>query len=157
MAKPSDTTAPLPIPAPSSSPQKKRSASSPLSNSLEEQRDFVLPLAVGSATTTIKQVVLPSRKRVVTGTTAAALPSMPAVSVSVSSSTARDVAPSLTVTAISEQSGTADVADGSSSNSVKKWGSIEQLQAAQSGFGTEMGKDSQWSMVERGTYVRNVQ
>ena len=153
MAKPPDTTAPLPIPSPSSSPQKKRSASSPLSNSLEEQRDSVLPLAVGGAattTSTMKQVVLPSRKRVVAGTTAAALPSMPAVSVS--SSTARDVAPSLTVTAISEQSGTAEVADGSGSNSVKKWGSIEQLQAAQSGFGSEMGKDSQWSMVERGTY-----
>ena len=42
---------------------------------------------------------------------------------------------------ISEQS------SGDDSN-MKKWGSIEQLQ--ESGFTNEMGKDPQWSLVERG-------
>ena len=51
---------------------------------------------------------------------------------------------------ISEQA----ASDGS--GSVKKWGSIEQLQGvqeSQSGFTNEKRKDSQWSMVERGMVV----
>ena len=138
MAKPPDATAPLPIPSSSSSPQKKLSASSPLSTSLEEQRDLVLPLAIGAA---MMKQALPSRKKIVAGTVALPIPTVS------SSTTTRDIAPALTMTAISEQAGAGDGSSGG--NIVKKWGSIEQLQ--ESGFPNEMGKDSQWSMVERGT------
>ena len=52
-------------------------------------------------------------------------------------------APSLTVTTINEQRESAD--DGN--NNMNKWGSIELLQDS---VANEMGKDSQWTMVERG-------
>ena len=56
------------------------------------------------------------------------------VTISLPSATRKQSFPS-----INEQSAIGD--------NVKKWGSIEQLQ--ESGF-NELGKDSQWSMVERG-------
>ena len=53
---------------------------------------------------------------------------------------------------ISEQATTTDDSGGSGDGgNMKMWGSIEQLQATESGFPpSEMGKDSQRSMVERG-------
>ena len=124
MAKPSaDGSSPIPIPSSLSTSTKKsqKKLSASLLLSSSQEEQTSTPLSPSSIIPTVP-LVLPS-----TGVRKQSFPS------------------------ISEQTSTNDGGNNDGGN-MKMWGSIEQLQAADSEFPpSEMGKDSQWSMVERGT------
>ena len=132
MAKPADGSGPIPIPIPipfSLSTSTKKS-----------QMKLSVPLLLSSPQEEHTSITLSSSSSIVT---------VPTVPLALPSTGVRKQS----FPSISEQATTTDDGgdDGDGGNNMKMWGSIEQLQATESGFPpSEMGKDSQWSMVERG-------